>query len=224
MLRLVAWLGFVGGCGPTYHDYWRDAQNAMLQGSYGPARYFLDECERRKPRRVENLHDMGVCSMMIAKEKFEQMNHAAAMRELDRAIAYFESAIDDVPGHQASLEGKNRALELKGQFDEALKHAEWAVKFVGPSARQFIFLGRELEERGDRDSAFLRYRQAVAMEPENADAHVAMAEFLLRVKNEEGAVHHLQEAHRLNPKDRWVADQLGARGMLAPAERTSAGP
>jgi tetratricopeptide (TPR) repeat protein len=214
------------GCahGPTYNDHWNDAQQALLQGEYGPARTFLEECERVRPRRIETMHDMGVCSMMIAREKFEQMNHAAAMRELDRAIACFDSAIDDVPGHQASLEGKNRALELKGQFQEALKHTEWAATFVGPSARQYIFLARELDERGDKDAALLRYQQAISMEPDNAEPHVAIAQFYLRTKNEPAAIRHLQAAYDLNPKDAWVHEQLSSRGALPQMIRTTKAP
>ncbi len=153
---------------------------------------------------------------MLAKEKFRQMNHPAAMRELDDAITYFSRAIDAHPGHQASIEGKNRALELKGQFDEALEQAEWAAEFVGPSARQQIFLAEELEERGDLDGALLRYRQAVAMEPGNPGAHVAFAKFLMRRNNETAAIQHLQVAYRLNPRDKWVVDQLVARSALPP--------
>ncbi len=186
----------------------------MIRGDYGPARTFLVECERRRPREVENLHDLGACSVLVAREKFEQMNHAAAQRELDRAIEYYTSAIDAVPGHQASLEGKNRALELKGQFDEALQHAEWTVAFVGPSAKQYIFLARELEERGDKDGALLRYRQAVAMEPNNKEGPVALAQFLMREHSEPVAIHFLQEAYRIDPKDEWVAEQLANRGVL----------
>ena len=213
------------GCGPTYHEYWRDAQFAMMDGKYGPARDFLVQCERRRPRNVENLHDLGVCSMMIAEEKFKQMNHAAAMRELDRSIAYFNSALDDTPDYQVSIEGKNRALELKGQFEDALKQAEWTAKYVGPSAREYIFLARELEERGDKDGALLRYRQAVTMEPKNIEGYVAMAQFLIRERNEPEAVRYLQEAHTINPRDEWVVEQLNKRGMLpiVPA-RTAAVP
>ena len=144
------------------------------------------------------------------------MNHAAAMRELDAAIAYYTQAMDVHPGDQASIEGKNIALELKGQFDEALDHAEWAAEFVGPSAKQYIFLAKELEQRGDVDGALLRYRQAVAMELDNPEAHIAFAKFLLRQDNERMAVHHLQQAYRLNPLDEWVLDQLTARSALPP--------
>ena len=136
------------------------------------------------------------------------------MREVDEAIDYYTRAIDVHPGHQASLEGRNIALRLKGQFDEALHSAEWAARFVGPSALQYVFLARELEQRGDVDGAYLRYRQAVAMEPGNAAAHTAFARFLIKEGNERAAVYHLQIAYRLNPLDEWVTAELIARGAL----------
>ena len=213
---LMAVAVILTGCGPHYPQLRREGQKAMLNKAYGPARYFFEEAEKRSPRRVENLHDLGACSVMVARERFEQMNHAAAMRELDAAIGYYSQAIEVYPGHQASIEGKNVALELKGQFDEALKQAEWAARFVGPSAKQYVFLAEELEERGDVDGALLRYRQAVAVEPDNPAAHVALAKFLLRSKNETAAVYHLQTAYRLDPANDWVVDQLAVRGAVPP--------
>jgi len=186
----------------------------MLARSYGPANYFFRRADELKPRQAANLHDLGACSVMLARTKFKEMNHAAAMREVDAAISYYTAVLDVDPGHEASIVGKNIALELKGQFDEALQHAQWAAEFVGPAAKQYVFLARELEERGDRDGALLRYRQAVAMEPGSAEAHRAIAEFLLRNRNETAAVKHLQAAFRLDPTDKWVLAQLAERGAV----------
>jgi Flp pilus assembly protein TadD len=86
-----------------------------------------------------------------------------------------------------------------------------------------MFLAKELEERGDTDGALLRYRQAVAMEPQNAEAHVAFAKFLLRYNNEDAAVYHLQAAYRLDPRHEWVVDELIARGKLPPLAAESEG-
>lgn len=201
----------LGGCGPNYRQLRQEGQIAMLNGEYGPARYLLLNAEDKAHRRVETLHDLGVCSVMVAKQKFKERNHAAAFRELDNAVAYYRRAINEYPGHQASLEGLNIALELKGQFEEALKAAQWAAEFVGPSAKQQIFLAQEFEQRGDLDGALLRYRQGVAMEPDSAQAHIAIAQFLMRHDNDNAAFHHLAEANRIDPKNEWVAEQLASR-------------
>ena len=207
---------FISGCTPNYRQLRDEGQIAMLNGEYGPARYLLLNAEDKAHRRVETLHDLGVCSVMVAKQKFEDRNHAAALRELDNAVAYYQRAIDEYPGHQASLEGLNIAQELKGQFEEALRTAQWAADFVGPSAKQQIFLDEEYEQRGDLDAALLRYRQGVTMEPENAKAHIAIAQFLMRHDNDKAAFHHLVEANRIDPKNAWVNEQLAAHSSPSP--------
>jgi len=208
---LIAGAFVSAGCGPNFYTLRREGQRAMLRGDVGPAKYFLIQAKKRKPRHVGNLHDLGVCCVLLAKQRFAQMNHAAAFDQLDRAIGYYRAALDAEPGSQACREGLNTALELKGQFDEALEETRWAAKFVGPSAKQHVYLARELERRGDVDGALLRYRQAVAMEPMNPEPHVAIAEFLLRHENEIAALHHLRAAYKLDPTNDWVAKQLADR-------------
>jgi tetratricopeptide (TPR) repeat protein len=214
----------VAGCGPSYRTLRLEGQRAVLDGSYGAAKRLFQLAEEKRPQRVYNLHDLGVCSVKLAQRYFQEGNHPAAMREVDDAIGYYDAAIDMHPGHQASLEGKNIALELKGQFDAALTHAEWATRFVGPSARQEIFLARELEERGDHDGALLRFRQAIAMEPDNPKAHIACAEFLLRRNQEQPAIVYLQNAYRLDPYNRKVADALLVRNAVPPLSAAQRAP
>lgn len=202
----------LAGCstGPSYDQLRREGQISMINGEYGPARYKLQQAERKSQRlRVENLHDLGVAHVMVARERFAQMNPAAAYRELDAATDYYSRCIEAHPGHQSCLEGKNITLELKGQFDEALKHAEWTAEFVGPSARQQIFLASELEERGDFDGALLRYQQAVAMEPKNAAARVAFAQFLTRHNQPAAADEQMQIANRLRSRHQRLVQQRG---------------
>lgn len=223
MATLTVLAAVLTGCqsAPSYDVLRREGQIAMINGEYGPARYKLLEAERKSHRRrVENLHDLGVAHVMVAKERFAQMNPAAAFRELDSAIDYYSRGIEAHPGHQSCLEGKNIALELKGQFEEALKHAEWTAEFVGPSARQQIFLASELEERGDFDGALLRYQQAVAMEPRNPNARVAFAEFLTRHNQTSAAEEQMQEANRLRDRNHWFAKKQ--RGEAAPMTTPSA--
>lgn len=212
----------LSGCGPYYPKLRIEGQQKMAAGEYGAARQLFTQAYELLPYRVANLYDLGTCSVMLARERFEQKNQAAAMRELDAAISYFSQALDVFPGHQPSIEGMSEALELKGEYDKALAKAEWAVEVVGPTADQYMFLARKLEERGDVDGALKRYRQAVAVEPKNATAQVALAKFLLRQDNEQAAIKHLQAAYRLNPSDDWVVDQLAARGAVPPLAEAQA--
>ena len=210
MAMTLAAVVALSGCGPSYMTLRLQGQRAVVDNEYGVAAELFGQAEAKYPLRVNNLHDLGVCSMKMARGRFEYGDQVAAMRHTDSAVQYYRNALNVHPGHQASLEGLNRALELKGQFDEALRHAEWATEFVGPSSKQQIFLAGVLEERGDIDGALLRHRQSIAMEPSNPVAHVAFAEFLFRIGKDEPAIKHLQHAYRLDPMNRRISEKLVA--------------
>ncbi len=191
------------GCStaPTFEELRLAGQKQVVDHNLGVAKRLFEQAHELRPEEPYNLHDLGVCSMVLARDQFRQRNYPPAMREVDKAVEYYSRSINAHPGFQAALLGKNLALELKGQFDEALKHAEWAGEFVGPSARQQVFLAHELEERGDLDGALLRYRQAVAMEEQSPSAHAELGKFFYRQKRLDEAVEHLRTAYRLNPNE-----------------------
>ncbi|MCP4250963.1 MAG: tetratricopeptide repeat protein [bacterium] len=212
---LAVGLPVLSGCAtePDSRELRMEGQRAMIRGEYGTARGLFRQAHELEPEHAHNLHDLGDCSTYFARERFGQRNVAAARREVDQAIQYYQRAINAHPGLQAALLGKNIALELQGQFEEALRVAEWAAEFVGPSAKQQIFLARELEQRGDLDSALLRLRQGVAMEPLNATAHEELGRFYRRINKRDLAIHHLTKACRLAPErsgPRLALTEMGA--------------
>lgn len=204
------------GCNtpPRFDQLRLEGQKQVANHNIGAARGLFSQAQELRPENAYNLHDLGVCAMYFARDKFRQRNAMAAMREVDEAINNYSRAINAHPGFQAALLGKNLALELKGQFEEALKAADWARQFVGPSAKQQIFLAHELEERGDMDGAQLRYRQAVAMEEDSAYAQAEMGKFLHRQQRVDEAIGHLQKAYKLNPREPGVAELLARLGAL----------
>ena len=204
----------LAGCAaePDSRELRLEGQWAMIRGEYGAARGLFLEAHELAPEDAINLHDLGDCCAYFAREQFRRQNTAAALREVDAAVEYYQRAINAHPGLQAALVGKNIALELKGQFEEALAVAQWAAEFVGPSARQQIFLAREMEERGDPDAARLRLLQAVAMEPANAAAHEELGLFYRRIGERDLALRHLTRANRIDPARPRAATALGELG------------
>ncbi|HUU85048.1 MAG TPA: hypothetical protein VM243_16225 [Phycisphaerae bacterium] len=200
-LAVAAGAVVLAGCAaePDCRELRLAGQRAMIRGEYGAARGLFLEVHQQVPEDAINLHDLGDCCQYFAREQFFRQNTAAALREVDAAIEYYQRSVNAHPGLQAALVGKNIALELKGQFEEALAVAEWAAEFVGPAAKQQIFLAREMEERGDLDAARLRLLQAVAMEPGNAAAHEELGFFYRRIDEHSLALRHLTRANRLDP-------------------------
>jgi tetratricopeptide (TPR) repeat protein len=204
------------GCGKDFRMMRMEGQRAVRADDYGVARGLFIKAHELRPGDADNLFDLGVVSMHFAQQKIAERNRPAALRELDQAVWYFSRAVKVRPGMQSAIVAKNEALELKGQFDEALHEAEWTAAFVGPSAKAHIFLASELEERGDLDGALLRFRQAVAMEPDNAGAHTAFGRFLLRMNRRDQAIEQFRRAYEINPLEPDVADTLTSLGVALP--------
>jgi len=215
IFTVAAGLLMLAGCNPEpdFRAYRLEGQRLMVKGNHGVARGLFEKAHEMVPEDPINLHDMADCSLYYARDLFARGDTVAAFREVDKGIEYYQRAINAHPGFPAALLGKNIALELKGQFEEALKVVEWAVRFVGPSAQQQIFLAQEMEERGDMDAALLRLRQAVAMEKENAAAHEALGKFSLRMGDHELAIRHLTRAYSLDPNRPGLADTLAGLGV-----------
>jgi tetratricopeptide (TPR) repeat protein len=209
------------GCGPTFRELRITAQQKSIEQNWGAAKKLYLEASEMVPEHAENLHDLGVCSAILARRQFEDGNHAAGMRDADRAIDWYSRSITAHPGFRPSLIGKNRALELKGQFEEALRTAHWAATFVGPSAEQQLFLAQEYEERGDFDGALLRLRQGIAMEPRNAAAHEAIGDFFRRRGDDATAREAYLKSYRLDPSREGVASKLRSMGAEVPYAPTN---
>ena len=222
LTNTVRWLAVVSivltipACGPNFYRLRREGQNAMAQGQYVLAKQKLEAARDMEPEDPEVLFDLGMVCRIQAERALADGNQAAAYREIDRAIECFDRAIEARPSMQAAIEARTDALAFKGQSDEALKSSEWAMRFVGPSAKSHIFVARQLEGRGDMDGAMLRYRQAVEMEPKNATAHAAFGRFLLRIGRREEGIAQLERAYRLNPLEEGVARDLAEQGVPLP--------
>ncbi|HNO77707.1 MAG TPA: tetratricopeptide repeat protein [Phycisphaerae bacterium] len=210
-------LTIVSGCGPTYKELRIEGQNQFAQDRFGTARRLFEEAHLKSPEDPENLHDIAACCVMQAKAQLKEGNPAAAQRDLDRAIDFYDRAINAHPGFKPALMGKNRALELKGQSDEALRTATWAAKYVGPAADQYVFLASEYEQRGDLDTALLHYRQALAMEPNNANVHKGLGMLHLKAGRQDLAIKSLHRSLELNPSQQDVVETLRELGESVPS-------
>lgn len=212
----------ITGCGPTFYELRHEGLREMQVGKYGLATHLFEQAMRKKPDNVENLHDLGVCATLQAKKQLELRNSPAAERELERAVDYYSRAISVNPSYRPAIIGKNRALELRGQYEEALSTAHWAARYVGPSAEQYVFLGKEYEERGDLDAAFLRYRQAYKLEPFNPLPHKAIGLLYRKTGHEQAAIEALMRSLRLDPTQADVANALREMGEPVPAVEVGA--
>ncbi|MFQ6047750.1 MAG: tetratricopeptide repeat protein [Phycisphaerae bacterium] len=206
----------VGGCATaTIGELNQQGLAELRAGRYAQAQAYFKLALEKEPERAETLYYLGCCALERARQKLAANRVPPAMRYLDDAISWFDSAIESAPGYAAAQEAKVEALELKGRYEQALAAAKWADRFVGPAARQKIILGRHYERIGDMDEALLCYRQAVAIEPDSSLARAELGRFYARLGRKQEAILELRKAYRMNPAEPGVVPELQRLGGLA---------
>lgn len=211
-LTVAITMAYVGGCGPVVGEINQEGLKEYNAGRYIEAIGLFKTALNKDITRPETLYYTGRAYVGLAEERFRAGNPRMARRNLDDAVYYFDRAIQAFPGYLEAVQGKNRALELRGEYDKAIETLKESEKLLGPSAAYKIMIARDYEQRGDHDNALTAYRQAIALEPLNAVAHAELGRFYQRIGRKQDAIDELVRAHRINPDRADVADDLRALG------------
>ena len=192
--------------------------NVVLQGTE------VAEIERQETRSVE------------AYESFARgmMNLRQATREsMDRAIAAFEEATRHDPEYANAWAALGGAYGLKGSFmsmpemiHRAIEIERRALAIDPGHADAHVWLGTGLLNLGQVDEAIAEIREGIRLEPDNAQAHQALARAYWTGKGDfVAAIPEFERAIELNPEAGYSYLQLSLllawRGELARAEEIS---
>ena len=192
--------------------------NVVLQGTE------VAEIERQETRSVE------------AYESFARgmMNLRQATREsMDRAIAAFEDATRHDPEYAKAWAALGTAYGLKGAFmtmpdmiHRAIELHRRALAIDRELADAHVGLGNGLLNLGQVDEGIMEIREGIRLEPDNAQAHQALARAYWTGKGDFAlAVPEFERAIELNPDAGYSYLQLSLLlawlGDLARAENIS---
>jgi tetratricopeptide (TPR) repeat protein/TolB-like protein len=135
---------------------------------------------------------------------------------LDRAIYFFEKAIELDPRYASSYAALSAAYDLKGSFlgipELSIKAIELAKKAIELSPRlthAHQFLGAAYNSTGRYDEAIASIQEAVRLEPNNAGAHASLgrAYWVGKGMIDEG-IEELEHAISINPQGGYAYLQL----------------
>lgn len=151
------------------------------------------------------------------------------MVDLDGAIAKYQEAVALEPTLHRIHHKLALAQSKKESWEAAAKADETAAKLAPTFAIYFAGAGRArsqmaLREKGPWQDARTLLEKAVALDPGLSDAHYELAEVLLHMGDEHGALVHYSKAVETNPAEvaSWaaLADLYVRLGYLAQAEKT----
>ena len=123
------------------------------------------------------------------------------------ALERFRRAIDLDPGLIEARIGLALALRDLGRDDEAREHSRQLLHDRPDSAAARIFEGTQCLDRDDTQGAAAAFREAIALQSSNADAHYQLGNVLMRQLRSREAIDCFQRALAADPshpRARWA--------------------
>ena len=143
--------------------------------------------------------------------------------EAAQAMALFRQALAFAPYHAATHANLGSELMKSGQWDEARKHLETAVRLDRRLAAPQADLGIVMAAEGDYQEALPRFEESLRLNPEQPEAQNNICGVLLQLGRPAEAAAHCTEALKARPdyaKARInLARALALQGRRAEAER-----
>ena len=127
------------------------------------------------------------------------LERAAALEEVDppAAVAAYREAVRADPASATAYANLGRLLHAQGQLDDAAAVYETARRQAREDATLLFNYAVLLEDFNRLDEAAARYRDALALDPQFADAHCNLGLLYERLGEAQGALRHLRTYRQL---------------------------
>ncbi|MDR2521304.1 MAG: tetratricopeptide repeat protein [Spirochaetaceae bacterium] len=166
-------------------------------------RTILEDIVKEAPAYVPALNDLGRISIENQKN-------------LNKAAAYYESALKADPADEDALIGRARVWRLEKNYDEALGTLSKAIGYHPKSAMLYSERGRLYRNRGALDEALSDLDAAVKLDPSDYWFSYDRGLVLLDKNRKKDALDEFRRAVRINPDNfisyvytAGISDELG---------------
>lgn len=141
--------------------------------------------------------------------------------DVEKAIAGYRKAIEEMPSFRRAQRNLAMALIRKDELDEALPHLLEAIRLGDADGTTYGLLGYSRLQRGEWASALQAYRLAQLSEPDSIEWLAGIAQCLQNLDAREEAAAMLEEIVRKRPRESSYAT-LHATVLLDLNRRTEA--
>lgn len=207
------------GCNEVHPQIrYKDGLESYQRGDLTAAMADFQSAYQGQPGDANICYWLGRCYLDLSRKEAANDNTVSAMTFADKAVFYFDSAIQLSPSHTLAIDGKAEALRLKGDYAGATLTAREVGSQLSPTANILMTKARAYAAGGDMDMALITYRQAVVAEPTNPLALESYGRALLVAGDRDRALDYLRKAYEIKPTV-GVLDtlqQYGAVPELAP--------
>jgi tetratricopeptide (TPR) repeat protein len=180
----------------------------LVWGSVDQARYYL-------ALHTDDLHDLQRAEALNSFDSSLQMRLAHREMEDDQpqqAEASWKRAVQANPADPAPRQGLLQFLIDRDRYDEAFGLADASLKFAPKDPNLLVDHGLLALRRRDANQARADWERAIAVDPEQMNAHLYLADELDREDKAQPATLHygiyLRQVSRQSPKTRPSPDKV----------------
>ncbi|OGD22457.1 MAG: hypothetical protein A2W03_02515 [Candidatus Aminicenantes bacterium RBG_16_63_16] len=175
----------------------------------------------RPEEAIPIIRDIIAADPEIGDAYFTLGNIHFKQRQFDKAIPYFEKALERKPDDTFCVINIANAYLNLGRPDEGVNFVIEYIKKGFVDSQLFYLLGQLYYAQNKYDEALKQYDECVSRNPESAASHNAMAAIYLIKDDLPGAERHLEAALGINPRLTNLnynrADLLEKQGRLETA-------
>ena len=142
-----------------------------------------------------------------------RINELIGNKEFEEAKILLDEALKEDAENVELLKLAGLTYVNLGQWSEACKYFESAVKYAPDDATSTFYLAKCYESTGDLVAAKNFYQKVVELRPEYADAYKSLCLILLKMKNNADLIEYANEAAILFPED-YIYDFVKGTVMM----------
>ena len=189
----------ITGCGPTAISLNRDA-SAHLEVNEVP------EAEALLQQSLDLNFEIPETHLILGQCFKQQGRYEKAIHEYRLAVKFQPSF---VPAQIALI----KTLNEDGQTIASTVQAKNFLAFKTDSVQGLIDIGDDFAEFKLHEQAIIAYKQAQKIQPQLADATVALGDYYFSIGQNEAGVQCYKEAFNINPIFPGLSRKLGEQGM-----------
>jgi len=166
------------GLPATYHR----ALLLRQQGDLLQGLHYLEQAAVDAPQSAPVLYELGRAEFQLS--------------QVDDAIAHYQNALAINPDHALAAYELGSILVTLGNLDEGIQLLQHSIE-IAPTLLAHYDLGIALGRQGDQLGEIKQLQQAIALQPDYADAHLNLGLAYARFGDQSAAKMRLQQARDL---------------------------
>jgi tetratricopeptide (TPR) repeat protein len=136
-----------------------------------------------------------------------------ARKKYSESNKHFQEVLKLNPQHPSSLINLGDNFNILGDYENAKKYFENSIKTQSLQVEAFDGLGQVYAKQNRFDDSEKMFKTAITLKPDYAKGHLNLSILYTQIKEEQKAIHHLEETVRLGLTDQTVINLLKLYGL-----------